>query len=372
MQNIAPKFEHHKKSRGRPKKLPLQKVVPLDEKLKPRLVPNDANNHLYFVGITQELTRWSNSFFAGNIVVKTPNHPRNGVVCFKDYYGFDVNYKDFRCYKPVCEFYFQAIKDVIEQDNEAKFMFYSQQCFIYSPIMSFYKHFVCVNNENIVGLCNHKYSSREKFQDFANVLEYQKLYKYEITPFLLDRAFGKKFRRWVIQEPIGFSGLGTFLMDRKNYTRQRLNFVERFPYRVCRYVEDNIPVNVHFLISQNEIVIFDATVQKLKITTKIYYESWSFEEFDALSKNLQQKVYAEAKRLAKGLKDKGYVGIGGADFVIEKNKVWFIEVNPRFQISSEGLDKRLQKQGFPSLFKLNFMSFYEPEKFGEIAKQISH
>lgn len=339
---------------------------------KPKMISRNPNNHLYFVGTTQELTRWSNSFFAGSIVLKTPNHARHDIVCFKDYFGFDVNYKDFQYFKQVCKFYHEAIKDIIAQDPDAKFMFYSQQCFIYSPLMAFHNNFVCVNNENIVRLCNHKYSARENFKSFANVLKYKQFYKYEIKPVVLESAFDKKFKRWVIQEPVGFLGMGTFLMDNKNYIRQRLNFVDSFPYQVCGYVEDNIPVNVHFLITSNEIVIFDASVQKLKLTTKIYYEGWSFEEFEAFSENFKQKVYEEAKRVTKGLKDKGYVGIGGVDFVVEKNNVWFMEVNPSFQISSEGLDKRLQQQGFPSLFKLNYMSFYEPEKFGELAKQISH
>ncbi len=363
-----------KKKLGRPRSIfyldknaqPKKQTHPLPKK------PVGVKGHLYFVGFEQDLTKHSQNVFAGNIVVRTPNHPRHGVVCFKDYYGFDINYKEPDWFLKICQFYDRAIYDIMLQDPEAEFMFYDPYCKQFNMLD---KHKdVCKIPPEIVRICTNKYEARKVFKDCVNVLESKTLIKYEIVPQLLDRAFGKKFEKWVVQEPFAYGGMRTFVLDRdpERYSRVRLKIKNHFEYEVCPFVE-GIVVNVHFAISGNNFVVFDGLVEKQKMDIRIKNVGWSFEDFDNLLDETKTKIFDETKKLIQKLIKYEYNGIGGAKFVVDKNeKIWFLELNPRFQESSEGLDKRLQNQGFPSLFKIVWMCDNDKASFLEISRQISH
>ena len=47
-----------------------------------------------------------------------------------------------------------------------------------------------------------------------------------------------------------------------------------------------------------------------------------------------------------------------------------MEINPRFQVSSEYLDKLLTDKGFPSIFELNYLAFYDETKFINLCNKI--
>lgn len=52
-----------------------------------------------------------------------------------------------------------------------------------------------------------------------------------------------------------------------------------------------------------------------------------------------------------------YRGICGLDFIVQNNKLYFIEINPRFQGSSFLINRTLFENNLPSLYELNEMAF---------------
>ncbi len=57
------------------------------------------------------------------------------------------------------------------------------------------------------------------------------------------------------------------------------------------------------------------------------------------------------------MKEIGYLGILGIDFILTNNELYFTEVNPRFQGATKQLEKLLKESKLPSLFKYNYLTF---------------
>lgn len=57
------------------------------------------------------------------------------------------------------------------------------------------------------------------------------------------------------------------------------------------------------------------------------------------------------------IKQLGYKGIVGLDFLITKNEIFFLEINPRYQASSFLINIALIEEGYPSLSQINLNVF---------------
>ena len=52
-----------------------------------------------------------------------------------------------------------------------------------------------------------------------------------------------------------------------------------------------------------------------------------------------------------------YMGVLGIDFIKVENEFYFIEINPRFQGSTQKVDKILKDNNLPSIFEYNYNFF---------------
>ena len=66
-------------------------------------------------------------------------------------------------------------------------------------------------------------------------------------------------------------------------------------------------------------------------------------------------------KICEKLKELGYLGVLGIDFICFDNELYFIEINPRFQGSTRQLDAMLKESGLPSIFEYNYTAFYGGE-----------
>ena len=125
------------------------------------------------------------------------------------------------------------------------------------------------------------------------------------------------------------------------------------------------------MISDNHIQVFVGSLQKIKIDTEFNYDGWDFDGYEKLNKELKTKIFNQTYAIAKKLQQMGYRGIGGIDYIEKDGEVYFMEINPRFQTSSQELDNILIKNKFPSIFELNYLCFKNEKKFIEICAKIS-
>lgn len=116
------------------------------------------------------------------------------------------------------------------------------------------------------------------------------------------------------------------------------------------------------MISDNYIHIFEGSFQIIVANKELEYDGWDFESYEKLSASIKMKIYNQTLRIAKKLQSLGYRGVGGVDYLLKDETLYFMEINPRFQASSEKLDKMLVKRGLVSIFELNYLSFYDEKK----------
>jgi predicted ATP-grasp superfamily ATP-dependent carboligase len=143
---------------------------------------------------------------------------------------------------------------------------------------------------------------------------------------------------------------------------------------VSRYLDDIIPLNAHFAIFKKEIIVFPGSVQIVEVENNcLLYKGGDYIAFKTLSEKNRKYFYDMTYSLASMLQEMGFRGICGIDVLVGRNdELYLMEVNPRFQGSSNILNRALVDQGCDSLFKINIDSFvYEDAKNINIGSNFS-
>ena len=315
----------------------------------------------YYLGLTKKIVQ-NNDFFKKAIVLEggTKNDISYKIIHKEK---IDYNNNDIENVKKICKFYDRAIDEIRIKDCDSKFMMYNQFTIEY---MKNAKYVQCVNDISLIKKLNNKIRCREILEDIVTLLDYKYLKLNDIDFKRINNSFDCKYKKYVVQQPIGFAGVGTYVLDNSDSILKYLNSDSL--YSVSGFIENAISLNNTFMISDNYIYIFCGSYQKIKIGEELNYDGWDFSSYEKLSKAVKNMIYNQTLKIAQILQSLGYRGIGGVDYLLKDKDLYFMEINPRFQASSEALDKKLVNKGFPSIFELNYWSFYEEEKFISICK----
>lgn len=210
---------------------------------------------------------------------------------------------------------------------------------------------VCLNDLTLLETLNNKFEVRKIFKNDVPMLKYYSVkgkdFKYNKFKDIGDTL--------VIQLPIGSGGSKTFICNRDNYHMVENNLIENELYSVSKYIENNIPFNIHCLIGENQIEILPTSQQELEIIDKIEYIGSTYDI--SLDKGSLEKVREYCTIICKKLKTMGYIGVLGIDFIKVEDEFYFIEINPRFQGSTQKVDKILKDNNLPSIFEYNYNFF---------------
>ncbi len=312
---------------------------------------------MYYLGLKKNTVKNSN-FFEKLILLKGDDE-----FSYEHMFGKDIDYNAMANFNEISRYFTICIEKVKAKDKNAKFMLYNQAAV---EFMNDTSDIVCLNDVELIRLLNNKPRCRELVSDVANILDYKFLKAGEISLAKLDKLFGQKNGKYVVQQPIGFGGEGTFLLEGDI----ALPLEKGITYSVSKYVENPLNINNTFMISDNDILIFEGSIQIVKVEDQLRYDGFDYEGYKNLDKSMLKKVFETTKEIAKKLQSMGYRGVGGIDYIISGKKLFFMEINPRFQVSSQEIDRRLVESGLPSIFELNYLSFYDKKKFGELVKKI--
>lgn len=319
---------------------------------------------LYYLGLKRK-TIQNNNYFNKAIVVRGGCKDKGDINYF-DLYNCDIDYNILSNFSKISEYYADAVRQISLVDNNAKFVLYNQAAIEYMDDLS---NIICVNDISLVKKLNNKPISRELLSDCINVLEYKYLPGNKISYNVVSNLYNGKFEKYVIQQPAGFGGIGTFLLTAENSDEIINQLDKSLIYSISGYVESS-SVNNTFMISDNHIHIFDGSMQLIIPDKELSYDGWDFDKYKKLTDIQKQNIYNQTLNIVTKLQLLGYRGIGGVDYIVSGNDVYFMEINPRFQASSEELDKMLVNQGFPSIFELNYYAFYNQDKFLEIVTKL--
>lgn len=266
--------------------------------------------------------------------------------------------------KEILPYYSSKLEDICKSHPKYSFMFYNQNtAFNYSS--KILQNSICVNNKEILTLLNNKLSMKKWLADkLIPFIPYETFIGRDIFLSTLTAHFND-VDSFVIQQIHGGGGIGTFFVDRKSFLNVSKKLNPSQNYLVMPYV-DNISANTHIFISPKQTVLSPGSIQVIeRIDHQICYCGCDYISFRSLSTEIKEKIKQLSLKIADCLREEGYCGVAGIDFIIDNSgQVFCAEINSRFQASSILLDcyfknnkEHLEKMEAKSCFELNKMAF---------------
>lgn len=302
-------------------------------------------NTYYYVGIRQSDYNMSNGFFA------------DGIAMFSD----DEQYCHIRPNQNKRDTFFlpyveRKMNDICRRDSTARFMFYNPMM-SYNVSESFSENIICKNDKTLLGMLNDKIVCKNWLLNNGIPIV---PFKTAIVQSINSNDFINN-GSLVLQLPYGGGGINTYVVDRKNYD---VIISELPPKAQCiysEYIKNSISVNTHVIISKTQTVLSPGSIQIIEtIDNHLCYRGADFISFRKLENNIKNKIKLMSLKIADLLRDKGYLGIAGIDFICCSNgNIYCCEINPRFQASTILIDYFLQGQKNQprSVFELNLQAF---------------
>lgn len=309
--------------------------------------------NLVWVGIRESEVTYSN--FIDNYIS----------ICGNNIHSLDfqikrrINHNNEKNFTFIDDFYYKEIVKQLEENPNIKFMFYSQYSYDNLKKLGLLDHVICWNNQELVEFLNDKFKTKDYLKDYIPVLNHIFMSGSDCNFENLQRRYGNY--EFVIQEEEGAGGLGTIILNDRN--KDEIKPDSKQTFMVTKYCKNNIPVNIHILISKNDITLLPPSIQNIELShNRLMYKGCDFITYREIVDNkMDSKLKKYASIVGKIMQQKGYRGVLGMDSIIYEDEVYFMEINPRFQNSSIILNKALQENHLPSLQELHYNCFYDKD-----------
>ncbi len=292
--------------------------------------------NIYWVGIRESDIFSCGSLYSGSITFYGSNKNGNISLFHGDYKRLNHNSNSI-----VFEnFYNEAMSSVLKKDPKALFMFYNQNM-AYKVDKEFRKKIICINSESLLQVLNNKILCKIWLKQYVPIIPNVQIFKSELSMKHAKSLF-LGFDEFVLQPDISSGGHGTFLITKDNFNIIDKQLNENTLYSLSPYYKNSIPINVHVIISKNNISIYPPSIQIVKEhNNQLIYFGGDFLAYREFSEEIKNKVIQYSKKICHKMQKSGYRGICGIDFVINDANVYFMEINPRFQASTFVLNHAL-------------------------------
>ncbi len=326
-------------------------VIKKIEKLKKIKRYIGTHKKIYYIGIRESDISYSSNFFDG---------------CFAMFSKGGADYKVRPNQNKPCHEFFPYLEKTYRKTSigeSNKYMTYNATI-AYGLSPNLQDKFVCLNDDALLASINDKstcktwlHRNRIPIIDFETMLGQTIMSKG-------DSLFGED-RTFVLQSNNGGGGIGTFIVSKKNFNDVKpiLNPLKK--YMLSRYIDCSISVNTHIFISEKQTVLSPASIQIIEQhDNQLCYRGADYIAFENVSLKSKSKIKELSLQIATMLRERGYRGIAGIDFIISPTEdVYCSEINPRFQASSILLDKFISYIGKDnkilahSIYELNEQAF---------------
>lgn len=307
------------------------------------------DNNLYWVGIRQSEIRMIPNGFGGSVCLfgeaKINHYTFNKARCNQNLPTDAMH-----------DFYLTSLSKIIEQNPNTKFMFYNQnKAYTYGD--NILAHSICCNDKMLLDNLSDKINVRKIFSQIVKTVPSIEI-NFNNSNLIKSSENFKDFKKLILQRPISGGGNGTFLFDPTNKNPIVCDIKENERILISPYIENSYSVNTTLLIGSKNYIVFPSSIQIIEqIDNKFLYRGADYIAFNNLNKILQGKVNQNAEKIAKYLKSLGYRGIIGIDSLVDnEDEVYFVELNNRFQASTDLLNIALAKDN-TSVQELNIIAF---------------
>lgn len=300
---------------------------------------------LYWVGIKESDIDGCKDLYEGSITILGSGKDKN--ISYSSTTDERINHNDIKNLSKVTEWINNTLLKILDNNSNAKFMFYNQIS-MYEYDENIRKNSICCNEKELIDSINNKFFMRDWMKNYVPVLDY----KYCTGLDILSKEIKEQL---VVQAKNSNGGSDTFLLNSKTINNIKLNKDEL--YCVSKYCEKNIPINIHCIISEKEISLFPSLIQVIRANNTISSRGCDFIEYRKVENEIKERVEKYSLEVCKQLQQKGYLGICGIDYIIYEDEVYFMEVNPRFQSSTNVLNMALSENNQKTLNELCIRAF---------------
>lgn len=316
-------------------------------------------NHIYWLGIRKSDLLSLGSLYNGSITLFGDGENGN-IALFKT----GISRQNHNIDLPIfAEFNKMAMLQIINQDSEAKFMFYNP-ILAYSLEENLRKRVICLNSLDILKIIDDKMLCKLWLKNDVQLLENVQMFGSEINMKRLNNMLGDK-KEYILQLPISSGGTGTYIFNKQNCEKvmSKLNLTKL--YTVSPYYKKAIPLNIHCVICENTFQLYPISVQIIREEKdNLIYKGCDFISAQTLDCAVREQLKFQAVNICKKLCQSNYRGVCGIDFMLIDNNIYFCEINPRFQASTMTLNRALIENHFMSIHESTLRAFsgdYQPD-----------
>ncbi|MGM9969130.1 MAG: radical SAM protein [Anaeroplasma sp.] len=296
--------------------------------------------HLYWVGVNESEIEFCKDLFEKSITINGRN--ANGNISFSGIHNKRVNYNLDNC--EIDDFFSSTLRKICIEDDEANFMFYNPHN-AYSCGEEIIKRTICLNKKDLLDMLKSKIESKKYISENTNVnvLPYYVVDSKNLSYEKVCDLFKHSTKEFVVQANHSDGGISTFVINQNN--KDELHF-NQGNYIITPYIKKSISINTTLIIYDNDIDVFPSSIQIIiNESNKLLYKGADFIAYRDLSENIKNQVSAYSLEIAQKLQKEGYRGICGIDFISDSNKVYFMEINERFQASTYLINLALCDKG---------------------------
>ena len=304
--------------------------------------------NIYWIGTRQSDIEDIEDFFEGSVTIFGNNYGNNISYCAA---GSRINHNLDN--KDCDNFFIETLESLCQRNDQIRFMFYNP-IFAYKYGKLIMQHTLCLNSYELLETLSDKQRSRFVLKDIVDIIPYIVLRGADCNIKNICKYF-VNYHDFVIQKVNSSGGEGTFHIDKFS----NINFIDYGErYLISPYIEDSIPLNAHIIIYDDDIFIFPPSIQIItEIENKLLYCGGDYICYKTIPENIKLKIYQTIRKIGWFVHKRGYRGILGIDFVLNGQRLYFMEFNTRFQASSQLINKALSSQHAKSLQEMNLEAF---------------
>lgn len=240
------------------------------------------------------------------------------------------------------------INEILSQNENAHFMYFSPYHSYCLP-EDLYDNVYCQNEKSILELLRNKINIRFWCAHSVPIVASVLLEPSKCFYKFVSQLFENKSSNYVLQKNYSAGGYSTYLLNKDS----KLSFDDNDILLASPYIEESVPLNVTAVIYEDDILFFPPSIQiVVNDSDRLLYKGADFIAYKELKESIKQKVLQYSKVICENLKNIGYRGICGIDYITDMNEVFFMEINERFQASSYLINMALKENHLPSLHKL--------------------
>lgn len=312
-----------------------------------------SESKLYWIGIRESEIIDTGNLFQGSITIFGSN--KNNNISYEQEHGLRIDYSQEN--SSLYNFVDKSARKILRTVPDAKFLlYYPMEVEDFGPIVL--QHAICLNSSAITDLLENKLYTKLWLASFVPVIPFSTVSPVELDYDYITGLFPYA-NSVVLQETFSCGGSGTWLINEKNDLKEIKEHINVFSiYTITPYKQYSVPLNIHLVIYEKEIILFPFSVQIIVLENhKFGYNGADFIAARTLPADIVEKVFKYAKTIGTKLQAAGYRGICGIDFLSTSEEVYFMEINARFQSSSFLINEILKKNNCPCLQELNIEAF---------------